>query len=46
MEFKPESNETLDTIRDIKLFQAKDGYRFSVDAVLLEKFISAKPSDK
>lgn len=46
MEFKPESNETLDTIRDIKLFQAKDGYRFSIDAVLLENFISAKQPDK
>lgn len=46
MEFKPESNETLDSIRDIKLFQAKDGYRFSVDAVLLENFISAKQIDK
>ena len=39
---KPERNETLDSIKDIKLFQAKDGYRFSVDALLLENFISAK----
>jgi len=46
MEFKPESNETLDTIREIKLFQAKDGYRFSVDAVLLENFISARRLEK
>ncbi|KPK01886.1 MAG: hypothetical protein AMK71_04075 [Nitrospira bacterium SG8_35_4] len=38
---KPKKNETLDTIKGIKLFQAKDGYRFSVDAVLLENFISA-----
>jgi len=39
---KPHKNETLDTIKDVKLFQAKDGYRFSVDAVLLEHFISVK----
>lgn len=39
---KPEHNETLDGIKDIKLFQAKDGYRFSIDALLLEHFISAK----
>lgn len=39
---EPEQDETLDTIKDIKLFQAKDGYRFSVDAILLENFISAK----
>ncbi|MEN8263670.1 MAG: tRNA1(Val) (adenine(37)-N6)-methyltransferase [Nitrospirota bacterium] len=39
---KPKKNETLDSIKDIKLFQAKNGYRFSVDALLLENFISAK----
>lgn len=33
---------TLDSIKDIKLFQPKTGYRFSVDALLLEDFISAK----
>lgn len=33
---------TLDSIKDIKLFQPKRGYRFSVDALLLEDFISAK----
>lgn len=38
---KPKKNETLDTIKGIKLFQAKDGYRFSIDAILLENFISA-----
>jgi tRNA1Val (adenine37-N6)-methyltransferase len=37
---EPGENETLDSIKDIKLFQAKSGYRFSVDAVLLEHFIS------
>jgi len=29
---------TLDGIRDIKVYQHKDGYRFSVDAVLLYTF--------
>src|SRR4030066_30120 len=38
----PKHSETLDSIKGIKLFQAKDGYRFSIDAVLLENFISAK----
>jgi len=33
---------TLDSIRDIKLFQPKKGYRFSVDALLLEDFIQSK----
>jgi tRNA1Val (adenine37-N6)-methyltransferase len=43
---KPESNETLDSIKDIKLFQAKKGYRFSIDAVLLENFIALKQREK
>ncbi|MBI5098863.1 MAG: tRNA1(Val) (adenine(37)-N6)-methyltransferase [Nitrospirae bacterium] len=43
---KQEQNETLDSIKDIKLFQAKNGYRFSVDALLLENFISAKRLEK
>jgi tRNA1Val (adenine37-N6)-methyltransferase len=30
---------TLDTIRDIKLYQRKSGYRFSLDALLLYDFI-------
>jgi len=30
---------TLDTIRDIKLYQRKTGYRFSLDALLLYDFI-------
>lgn len=45
-DLKPESGETLDGIRDIKLFQAKNGYRFSVDALLLENFISAPRLEK
>ncbi len=43
---KPKPNETLDSIKDIRLFQAKKGYRFSVDALLLENFISAKRLEK
>ena len=39
---KQDTEETLDSIRDIKIIQAKDGYRFSIDAVLLENFMSAK----
>ncbi len=37
-----EIDETLDTIRDISLYQSRDGYRFSIDAVLLEDFISVR----
>jgi len=31
---------TLDTIRDLKLYQPKSGYRFSVDALLLSAFVA------
>jgi len=43
---KPGASETLDSIKDVKLFQSKKGYRFSIDAVLLEDFISAKKLGK
>jgi tRNA1Val (adenine37-N6)-methyltransferase len=33
---------TLDSIRDIKLYQSKSGYRFSVDALLLYSFVNLK----
>lgn len=33
---------TLDSIRDIKLYQSKLGYRFSVDSLLLYSFINLK----
>jgi tRNA1Val (adenine37-N6)-methyltransferase len=33
---------TLDSIRDIKLYQSKTGYRFSVDSLLLYDFITLK----
>lgn len=32
--------ETLDSIRDIKIFQRKKGYRFSAEAVILSSFVS------
>jgi tRNA1Val (adenine37-N6)-methyltransferase len=35
-------NSTLDSIRDIKLYQPKKGYRFSVDALLLYDFVDLK----
>lgn len=31
---------TLDGLRDLKLYQRKDGYRFSVDALLLYSFVN------
>jgi len=31
---------TLDSIRDIRLYQSKEGYRFSVDALLLFPFVN------
>ena len=33
---------TLDSIRDIKLYQSKTGYRFSVDSLLLFDFVNLK----
>jgi tRNA1Val (adenine37-N6)-methyltransferase len=33
---------TLDSIRDIRLYQSKLGYRFSVDSLLLYNFVSLK----
>lgn len=33
---------TLDTIRDLKLYQNKKGYRFSVDALLLYSFVNLR----
>ncbi len=35
-------NSTLDSIRDIKLYQPKKGYRFSIDALLLYDFVDLK----
>lgn len=36
---------TLDSIRDIKLYQSKKGYRFSVDALLLYDFVNLKRAE-
>ena len=40
-------SETLDTLygERIKIIQPKDGYRFSLDAVLLADFVVIKPND-
>jgi tRNA1Val (adenine37-N6)-methyltransferase len=37
---------TLDSIRDIKLYQYKNGYRFSVDALLLYSFVNIPRAKK
>lgn len=37
---------TLDSIRDIKLYQPKNGYRFSVDALLLYDFVNLRRVQK
>ncbi len=37
---------TLDSIKNVKLFQPKRGYRFSVDALLLEDFIQVPQRSK
>jgi tRNA1Val (adenine37-N6)-methyltransferase len=39
---KSEREITLDGIRDVKLYQNKSGYRFSVDALLLSSFVHIK----
>jgi len=36
---------TLDGIRDIKIYQNRNGYRFSVDALLLSSFVNVKHAD-
>jgi tRNA1Val (adenine37-N6)-methyltransferase len=37
---------TLDSIRDIRIYQSKTGYRFSVDALLLFDFVNIKAVKK
>ncbi len=37
-----ETGTTLDGIRDVRVYQNKDGYRFSVDALLLYSFVRMK----
>ncbi len=43
-----EKDETLDTLfgGELKIIQKKEGYRFSIDALLLASFIQARPEDK
>lgn len=43
---KRKDNETLDSIKNIKLFQSKSGYRFSIDALLLEHFIDKERAER
>jgi tRNA1(Val) A37 N6-methylase TrmN6 len=40
-------NETIDTVLNgrLKIIQSREGYRFSVDALLLAEFVSAKSKD-
>ena len=40
------SNTTLDYIRDVQVYQNKNGYRFSVDALLLYSFVNLKRVSK
>jgi len=37
---------TLDTIRDIRIYQSKKGYRFSVDALILYSFVNLRRAEK
>lgn len=36
---------TLDSIRDINIYQPRDGYRFSVDALLLYSFVNVRTAE-
>ncbi|HWH77158.1 MAG TPA: methyltransferase, partial [Candidatus Binatus sp.] len=42
------SGETCDALFDgqLRLFQSRSGYRFSLDALLLAGFVTVKPNDK
>lgn len=37
---------TLDSIRDIKICQPRNGYRFSVDALILYSFVNVRAAEK
>jgi len=39
-------NITLDSIRDIRIYQSKSGYRFSVDALLLYSFVNLPRAER
>lgn len=42
---KTEMELTLDGIRDIKVYQNKNGYRFSIDALLLYSFVNVRHAE-
>ena len=42
---RSETETTLDGIRDIKVYQNKQGYRFSIDALLLSSFVNVKHAE-
>jgi len=42
---RPETETTLDGIRDIKVYQNKQGYRFSIDALLLSSFVNMRHAE-
>lgn len=44
-DMETEMEITLDGIRDIKIYQNRKGYRFSVDALLLYSFVNVKHAD-
>jgi tRNA1(Val) A37 N6-methylase TrmN6 len=39
-------NISLDSIRDIRIYQFKSGYRFSVDALLLSSFVNLQRAER
>jgi len=43
----PDADETLDVFLDgrLKIVQPRNGYRFSIDAVLLAEFVTVRPKD-
>lgn len=47
MELKIKAHETIDTFLDgrLRIIQSRQGYRFSVDALLLAEFVSIKSED-
>jgi len=47
MELKIKAHETIDTFLNgrLRIIQSRQGYRFSVDALLLAEFVSIKSED-
>jgi tRNA1Val (adenine37-N6)-methyltransferase len=46
MNEKDEMEITLDHIRDVKIYQSRNGYRFSVDALLLYSFVNSLAAER